>query len=167
MRVIKFRGKRIDNGEWVYGCCGYGFDQVVRYIMPNMYFATKDFGWGLSISEDNLGNYISDEVALGGFIAVDSSTVGQFTGLFDKNGKEVYEGDILRCRYYKHAEKDLYLIQKVLFGYASFYVVTDGLDLDISSDISSETYNMCPLNWVDEMEVMGDLYTNMELLNLN
>lgn len=32
---------------------------------------------------------------------------------------------------------------------------------------SSETYNMCPLNWVDEMEVMGDLYTNMELLNLN
>lgn len=66
-----------------------------------------------------------------------------------------------------HAEKDLYLIQKVLFGYASFYVVTDGLDLDISSDISSETYNMCPLNWVDEMEVMGDLYTNMELLNLN
>ena len=49
MRVIKFRGKRIDNGEWVYGCCGYGFDQVVGYIMPNM----------------------------GGFIAVDSSTVGQ------------------------------------------------------------------------------------------
>lgn len=86
MRVIKFRGKRIDNGEWVYGCCGYGFDQVVRYIMPNMYVATKDFGWGLGISEDNLGNYISDEVALGGFIAVDSSTVGQFTGLFDKNG---------------------------------------------------------------------------------
>ena len=78
MRVIKFRGKRIDNGEWVYGCCGYGFDQVVGYIMPNMYFATKDFGCGLSISEDNLGNYISDEVALGGFIAVDSNWYGKY-----------------------------------------------------------------------------------------
>ena len=44
-----------------------------------------------------------------------------------------------------------------------YYPEVDGLDLDISS----ETYNMCPLNWVDEMEVMGDLYTNMELLNLN
>lgn len=36
-------------------------------------------------------------------------------------------------------------------------MVVGVIDLDI----------VCPLNWVDEMEVMGDLYTNMELLNLN
>lgn len=71
MREIKFRGKRLDNGEWVYGDLIH--DNIGGcYIYP--------------IECDNL--YKEN--------AVLPESVGQFTGLHDKNGKEIYEGDILR-----------------------------------------------------------------------
>lgn len=64
-REIKFRGKQIDNGEWVYG-----------------YLADEDY-----INDINSIDLSS--------IEVDRDTIGQFTGLLDKNGKEIYEGDIV------------------------------------------------------------------------
>jgi uncharacterized phage protein (TIGR01671 family) len=67
MRNIKFRGKRLDNGEWVYG----------NYVFDGKHYITQP----LSASHR--------------LIEVDPATVGQFTGLPDKNGKEIYEGDVL------------------------------------------------------------------------
>lgn len=65
MREIKFRGKRLDNGKWVYG-----------------YLADENY-----INDINTFDLSS--------IEVDSDTVGQYTGLNDANGKEIYEGDII------------------------------------------------------------------------
>lgn len=129
MRTIKFRGKDAENGMWIYGDL---FQRIGFYPQIIEYFA-----------DDN------GKLAYRG-IAVQENTVGQFTGLHDKDGKEIYEDDIVEF-------VDINLPDCVIvYDNGSF------MYRELGEDISTEE-----LRIQFTVEVIGNIHDNPELLKNN
>lgn len=132
MRTYKFRGKNKDIG-WVYGQLAYDINGNT-YIIQEV---ELDSSYGL------------EETILFAtmWYRVDKETIGQYTGLKDKNGKEIYEGDIV----YIAAEDERGIIRWDNET-ARYVVIYDNIITDFD-------------NWYGEdLEVIGNIYDNPELL---
>ena len=118
MREIKFRGKSKTDGEWFYG---------------NLY--DKDTSGRTHICTTKKG-----------CLDIDPDTVGQFTGMKDKNGKEIYEGDI-------------YISDKGGINEVS-WVIGDGCNFS--------GFDFAPFHHIEgvisDIEVIGNIHDNPELL---
>ena len=132
-----FKAKRLDNGEWVQGYLVYdNRDKLYRIIMDIQYST------GTCITTDNAPR-------------VDSSTICQCTGLKDKNGKLIWENDIV-------AYWDTYSTES---GYAEAdcigKVVWDAetISFQVTNRLSAESYEV-----LDECSVIGNKFDNPELL---
>ena len=155
-REIKFRGKRLDNGEWVYGMldCIYKEDGVITISYV-----------------DNEGFYCEDKV--------DYETVGQFTGLLDKNGKEIYEGDIVSREVYWYRD----IFDKYTLGFVDTEVILDGFWIGFIIYTNKYGFSIKKVVQIDNHDdtrtkikgsvkivqcktvIIGNIHDNQELLN--
>ena len=88
MREILFKAKRKDNGEWVEGYvvfCNGKINPGQTYITPTVSGIIALENW--------------EGIRLGPFVEVDHETICQYTGLTDKNGRKVFDGDLVKCLY--------------------------------------------------------------------
>ncbi len=127
MREVEFKAKRKDNGEWVYG---------------SLEHITETYK-GEDIQECDIYQIVTYDGI--GFDVI-PETIGQYAGLKDKNGKKIFEGDIVKAFYF---EKEV--IGKIEFVYGTFALT--------NSAISDNQ-----LFIFEKLEVIGNVHDNPDLL---
>lgn len=153
MREILFRGKRLDNGEWVEGAFLNDRDGVFC-ICP----AVSDISYGDS------GN----RMRIGCWYKVDPSTVGQYTGLKDKNGKRIFEGDIIKI---DNGEQSSISVVKFGEYYPKMFYVMMDIYFPIAQHINANGFFAESTKHEDMIlfkspffEIIGNIHDNPELL---
>ncbi len=137
MREVKFRAWDNENQEMLdvqelnFEDCFYGGEMTVRTTMYSDYFDIKEM------------------------------PIMQYTGLKDKNEKEIYEGDIIDFSYDMFVGNfDTFIAKgKIVFEEGAFYVDC----LENERTIKGECYLLYTIN-IDDVEVIGNIYENKELL---
>ena len=137
MREILFRGKKTGTNEWVNG----------------------------SLISVCGGSYIEEQVLLSKSYEVDNESVCQYIGLKDKNGTKIFEGDILKIAIIKDSEDEIeYKFGSVEFSTRSLeYIIRskEGLVCSFGVILNGAGF------YEFELEVIGNIYDNKELLKQN
>ena len=147
MREIIFRGKRLDNGEWAEGYLYEHEPELVGIVSEND--VPEPSKW--FIARTGFADWNMPRPAE--FVEVDPSTVGQYTGLKDKHGKKIFEGDILGSRY-----DDLYpddVAIEVVTWLRNGWYIQQGNNLPDA---------LCEYGVLPYSEVIGNIHDNPELL---
>lgn len=150
MREILFRGKRFDNGKWVEG----------GYIPLDV-----DSGYTYIIEPCNYASTFSalDLIKLHSILVI-PSTVGQYTGLTDKNGTRIFEGDIVHAIY----QSNYVGMKNIDFGigvveYCGNYYSHASYEINIIGEIGSRVFSA---GLEGGVEVIGNIHDNPELLEI-
>lgn len=140
MREILFRAKRIDNGEWVYGNFIYSDDADEEYrsiIIP--------------VNKSDMYTDTDDkDIGFETWYKVNPETLCQYTGLKDKNGNRIWENDIVRIE--NSMDEG---IGNIEFYGGMWYV--DGKP-------SNSLYDIMEYDDIAEIEVIGNIFANPEML---
>lgn len=131
MREILFRGKTDETGRWIYGDLEHDTDGVLQILGIHSAFAHN----------------------------VIPETVGQFTGLTDKNGVKIFEGDICRFVVVDRKGKAAQYVGTVKFDDGSFVIdtVTDNFEFELKGTFWED----------DNFEVIGNIHDSSGLLTEN
>lgn len=145
MRELKFRAKRIDNNKWVYG-----------YFIKTPITTEFDCD-GQFLDSGGHGRYCI--VQNGVAHEIDINTIGQYTEKKDKNGKEVYEGDIIKevfkaSEIYEEEEDKIYFSSIKWSEKCCAFVDND------------DEIHFCDLDF-NKLEVVSNIHENPELLKKN
>lgn len=150
-REINFRGKSISTGKWLYGCLLKNEEGKFAVVKP------------FKVNMDNECSCCE----------VDEETIGQFTGLKDKNGKEIYEGDILKFFYIPYYSRyditlKVYRVGEVAFVNGCFRLVNltdyDDIDLNTKSELQPCEGSEIEIH-SNFCSVIGNIHDNKDLLN--
>lgn len=151
IRSIEFRGKRVDNGEWIYG-------DLLQIPEHDVYSIMEQKG--------NAGHYL-----------IDKNTIGQYTGLKDANGTKIFEGDIFKFNdevfdsyetdcgtEYDSCEVENYAVVGFCkntgkFDFIKYKFYNNQVEADLHENHDIEFYD-----FISELEVIGNIYDNPELL---
>lgn len=136
MREALFRGKRIDNGQWVYG------------------FYAHELQGGHFILADEGAWYDGPMLS---YVEVIPETVGQYTGLDDKNDMKIFEGDVVTASWYDYEEPREDTFGEVIFneGWCSYCIWNE------AENVMSEMNGQGAYAW--EIEVIGNIHDNPEV----
>ena len=138
MREILFKGKRIDNGEWVEGFLFHCLNNGEELCIGNEPLSAYDYS-------EIIGEYRT-------WFPIDENTICQYTGLTDKNGNKIWENDIVKGLFYHGLE----VKAVVSFKYGAFGLKWNRGDVEEFSAFTS----ICNV----EYEIIGNIFDNPELL---
>ena len=138
-REYLFRGKRLDNGEWVEGYlakCQNDINRDIAYILPSV----------VTLGFEVYG------VTIGGFVETDQSTICQYTGMVDRNGKKIFEGDVVKHRLVLYETMRTGVVE-YSDNFGAYFIIGSGYT-------DNQMYAFC------DFEVIGNKWDNPELLGI-